>query len=110
MPFASIPQAEPVTSRDRRRIAIVVAVIVALIAGAAIWAAVRPGAYGASKDGCITVNLPSTMGGSLVHECGSRARAACADAYAGAGVGPRFFRPQCRLAGIAPPAGAALAR
>ena len=90
MPFASIPPAEPVTRRDKRNVVIVAAVIVALLAGVAIWAVVRPGAYGASRDGCITVNLPSTMGGSLVHECGSRARAACADAYAGAGAGPGF--------------------
>ena len=83
------------------------AVIVAILVGVAIWAAVRPGSYGASRDGCITVNLPSTMGGSLVHQCGPRARALCADAYAGTGVAPRLYRPQCRLAGITPPAGSA---
>ena len=79
------------------------AVIVAVLVGVGIWAAVRPGSYGASRDGCITVNLPSTMGGSLVHDCGSRARDLCADAYAGTGVAPRLFRPQCRLAGIPAP-------
>jgi hypothetical protein len=103
MPFASIPQAEPVTRSDKRRIIAVAAVIVAVLIGVGIYAAVRPGSYGASRDGCITVNLPSTMGGSLVHECGSKAAASCADAYAGTGLAPRLFRPQCRLAGIAAP-------
>jgi hypothetical protein len=103
MPFASIPPAEPVTRGDRRKILAVVALIVAVLAGIAIWAAVRPGSYDASRNGCITVNLPSTMGGSLVHDCGSRARDLCADAYAGTGVAPRLFRPQCRLAGIPAP-------
>ena len=107
MPFASIPPAEPVTRGDRRKILTVVVVIVAVLAGIGIWAAVRPGAYDASRNGCITVNLPSSMGGSLVHQCGSRARALCADAYAGTGVAPRLYRPQCRLAGISPPAGSA---
>jgi hypothetical protein len=107
MPFASIPQAEPVTHGDRRKIVVVVAVIVAILAGVAIFAAVRPGAYDASRNGCITVNLPSSMGGSLVHECGAEARSLCADAYAGTGIAPQLYRPQCRLAGITPPAGSA---
>jgi len=107
MPFASIPQAEPVTRRDRRIIWSIGAVIVAVLAGVGIWAAASPGSYGASRNGCITVNLPSTMGGSLVHACGSRAASLCSDAYAGAGVAPRLFRPQCRLAGIPAPSGAA---
>ncbi|HEY6479437.1 MAG TPA: hypothetical protein VIZ00_05375 [Streptosporangiaceae bacterium] len=106
MPFAAIPQAEPVTRRDKRIIAVIGAVIVAVLAGVGIWAAAAPGSYGASSNGCITVNLPSTMGGSLVHACGGRAASLCADAYAGTGLAPRLFRPQCRLAGIAAPSGA----
>ena len=106
MPFASIPQAEPVTRRDRRIIWSIGAVIVAVLAGVGIWAAASPGSYGASRNGCITVNLPSTMGGSLVHACGGKAVSLCADAYAGTGLAPRLVRPQCRLAGIPAPAGA----
>ena len=103
MPFASIPQAEPVTRRDKRIIMTIGAVIVVVLAGVGIWAAAAPGSYGASSHGCITVNLPSTMGGSLVHACGGKAARLCADAYAGTGLAPRLFRPQCRLAGIAAP-------
>jgi hypothetical protein len=103
MPFASIPQAEPATRRDRRGLVVVLALIVAVFAGVAIWAAVRPGAYGASRNGCVTVNVPSTTGGGLLHGCGSQAKAMCAAAYAGTGPAPGPIRQQCRLAGILPP-------
>jgi hypothetical protein len=103
MPFASIPQAEPVTRRDRRKMVIFGLVVLVIFVGVGVWAVVKPGDYGASRNGCITVNLPSTMGGSLVHGCGAQARTMCATAYTGAGVAPQLIRPQCRLAGISPP-------
>jgi hypothetical protein len=106
MPFASIPQAEQATSRDRRGLVIAVVVILAVFAGVAIWAAVRPGSYGASRNGCVTVNMPSTTGGALVHGCGAQARTMCANAYAGSGLAPGLTRQQCRLAGIRPSRGA----
>jgi predicted metal-binding membrane protein len=102
MPFASIPQAEPATRRDRRVLVVALAIIVAVAAGVAIWAAVRPGSYGASRDGCVTLNVPSSTGGGLLHGCGSQARTMCANAYAGTGVAPGAVRQQCRLAGISP--------
>jgi hypothetical protein len=103
MPFSSIPAAEPVTRRDRRRLAVVGVIVLAVFAGVGIWAAVRPGSYGASRDGCITVNMPSTTGGALVHGCGPTARSMCRSAYASTGTAARLTRQQCRLAGIAPP-------
>ncbi|HXZ66643.1 MAG TPA: hypothetical protein VEH05_18030 [Streptosporangiaceae bacterium] len=102
MPFARIPAAERATGRDKRRIAAVLAAVALLLAAVAIWATVRPGAYDVSRNGCITVNLPSSMGGSLLHECGTEARAACQQAYAGTDAISRLTRPQCRLAGIDP--------
>jgi hypothetical protein len=109
MPFASIPAAQPVTRRDRRKVIIIGVIVLAIFAGAGIWAAVRPGSYGASGHGCITVNVPSTTGGALLHGCGSRARTMCRTAYAGQGVAVRLTRQQCRVAGISPSAAASSA-
>lgn len=79
-----------------------VAAILLLLAAVAIWAAVRPGSYGSSKDGCITVTMPSSTGGALIHQCGAGARSLCKRAYAGTDKESMLTRPQCRLAGITP--------
>jgi hypothetical protein len=102
MPFASQPAAEQATARDKRRIAAVVAAILLVLAAVAVWAAVRPGTYGSSKDGCVTVTVPSSTGGALIHQCGAGARSLCKRAYAGIDKESLLARPQCRLAGITP--------
>jgi hypothetical protein len=102
MPFAAQPPAEEMTRHDKRRVAIVGVAVLLILAAVAVWAANRPGAYGGSRNGCITVTLPSTTGGALIHQCGSGARAACRRAYAGADTVSRLTRPQCRLAGLTP--------
>ena len=78
-----------------------------VIAATAVWAAFRPGSYGSSRDGCITVSLPSTTGGAVLHQCGSDARASCKLAFTGTDKISRLTRPQCRLAGLAPASTAA---
>lgn len=102
MPFASTPPAEPVTARDKRRIVAVIAAILLVVAAVAVWAAVRPGAYGASRDGCITVTIPSSTGGGLLHQCGQSAKSTCQRAFAGSDKLSLLTRPQCRQAGISP--------
>jgi hypothetical protein len=102
MPFSSIPAAQPVTRRDRRAMLLAGVVLLVVFAGVGIWAAVRPGAYGASQNGCITVNLPSSTGGALLHGCGQKARAMCRSAYAGTGTAARLTRAQCAQAGLKP--------
>jgi hypothetical protein len=102
MPFASMPAAEQVNRRDKVRIAAVVVAILLVLAAVAVWAAVRPGSYGSSKNGCITITLPSTTGGALVHQCGPAAKAMCQRAFSAADKVSLLTRPQCRLAGIAP--------
>jgi predicted metal-binding membrane protein len=102
MPFATIPAAEQATRRDRRVIVAVVAAIVLVIAGVATWAAIRPGSYDVSRNGCITVNLPGPMGGGIVHQCGSAARSTCQHAFAASDQTSRLYQVQCRLAGLKP--------
>jgi hypothetical protein len=102
MPFATLPAAEPVTGRDRRRIVAVLAAVVIMLAGVGVWAAVRPGSYGASGHGCITVTLPSSTGGALLHQCGHQAKTTCRHAFTATGRVAGLTRPQCRAAGLAP--------
>ena len=102
MPFAATPVAEQVTSRDKRLIVAVIAALLVGLAGVGIWAAIRPGSYGVSRNGCITVTLPSTTGGALMHQCGPAARATCRHAFASTGKVAALTRPQCRLAGLRP--------
>jgi hypothetical protein len=97
------------TRRDKRAVAIAGALIVVALAGIGAWAAVHPGSYGRSHDGCITVSMPSSTGGALLHQCGGPARATCGRAFAQQDKIALLTRPQCRLAGLAPssPAGSA---
>jgi hypothetical protein len=100
MPFASQPAPEQATLRDKRRILLVVAAVVLVVAGAAIWGVLRPGSYGPSADGCITVTLASSTGGSVLHQCGTAAKSTCKYAYAHSDRASVLTRAQCRLAGI----------
>jgi len=102
MPFATQPPAEPATRHDKRILAIAIVVILLVLVATAVWAAVRPGAYGSSRDGCITVTLASSTGGALIHDCGLQARSACKQAFAHDDRISLLTRPQCRLAGLAP--------
>lgn len=96
------PKPEPLTRRDKRVLAVAAAVVVAGLTAAGIWAAVSPGSYGQSRDGCVTVTAASTTGGALVHECGSAARAMCRSAFSHDDRLSLLTRPQCRLAGLSP--------
>jgi F0F1-type ATP synthase assembly protein I len=102
MPFATQPRAEQATPRDKRRILIVVAALVVIVAAVSIWATVRPGAYGSSGNGCVTVSMPSSTGGALIHDCGGAAKTLCKHAFTASDKISLLTRPQCRLAGLAP--------
>ena len=89
------------TRRDKRVMAVAGAIIVALLGGVGAWAASNPGSYGRSHDGCITVSMPSSTGGALMHQCGAGARATCRGAFGQHDKIALLTRPQCRLAGLA---------
>jgi hypothetical protein len=96
------PKPEPLTRRDRRGIALVGALIVAGLVGLGIWAAVKPGGYGQSRNGCVTVSAASSTGGALLHACGAKAVAMCQAAFTHQDKLSLLTRPQCRLAGLGP--------
>jgi hypothetical protein len=96
------PAAQPLTRRDWLGIAVAGAVVLAGFGGAGIWAAVQPGGYGRSHDGCVTVSAASSAGGALLHECGSGAVRLCGNAFAHDDKLALLTRPQCRLAGLGP--------
>jgi hypothetical protein len=96
------PKPEALTRRDKRGIALVGALIVAGLVGLGIWAAVNPGGYGQSRNGCVTVSAASSTGGALLHACGARAVAMCQAAFRHQDQLSLLTRPQCRLAGLGP--------
>jgi hypothetical protein len=96
------PEPEPLTRRDKRGLAIVGALLLVVAVGIGIWVAVRPGQYGSSRNGCITVTEPSSTGGALIHACGSSAEAMCRSAFRHGDKLSLLTRTQCRLAGLGP--------
>ncbi len=96
------PRAEALTRRDKRGIAIVAGVVLAVFVGLGVWAAVDPGGYGRSHNGCVTVDAASSTGGGLLHACGPSAVAMCRAAFQHDDKLSLLTRPQCRLAGLVP--------
>jgi len=104
MPFASQPTAQSLTSRGKRRLLLIGGIVAAVLVAGVAWAAISSGGYDSSRAGCVTVNVPSSMGGSLLHACGTRAKGLCRDAFARSDKISLLTRPQCRVAGLAPAA------
>jgi len=59
-------------------------VVLAAAISLGIWSAVGSDQYGKSANGCVNFNIPNTMGGALIHYCGSQAVDYCRTAYAAA--------------------------
>src|ERR1017187_9661901 len=93
---------EPLTRRDRLGMAAVGLLVLAAFVGVGIWSVVRPGGYGRSHAGCVTVSAASSTGGALIHECGAGAVTLCRSAFAHGDKLSMLTRPQCRLAGLGP--------
>jgi hypothetical protein len=104
MPFASQPSAQPLTRLGKRRLVLIGVILVAALTAGIAWAAISSGSYDSSRAGCVTVTVPSTTGGALLHRCGAGARAMCRDAFTHSDRFSLLARPQCRLAGLAPKA------
>ena len=90
--------------RLSRRGKVIVFSLLGVVAAAAIalgiWSAVGSDQYGKSANGCVNFTIPNTMGGALIHYCGSQAAAYCRAAYASSDKLSLLGRPQCEQAGL----------
>jgi hypothetical protein len=77
-----------------------IGVVLAAAISLGIWSAVGSDRYGSSANGCVNFNVPNTMGGFLVHYCGSQAVDYCRAAYASPDKLSLVARPQCEQAGL----------
>jgi hypothetical protein len=93
------PPATPVRG-DKRRLVVIVLAIGLILAAVAAWSAAHPGAYGQSRAGCVSVTIPSSTGGALLHQCGTRARVTCRGAFRRPDRLAVLIRPACRQAGL----------
>jgi hypothetical protein len=75
-------------------------VVLAAAISLGIWSAVGSDQYGSSANGCVNFNIPNTMGGALIHYCGSQAVDYCRLAYASPDKLSLLARPQCEQAGL----------
>ena len=92
----------PLSRRQKRVMAALGALLIAAIAGVSVWAVSHPGSYDRSHAGCVSINLPSSTGGAIAHQCGAAARAMCQDAFTRHDENALAIQRQCRLAGIGP--------
>lgn len=91
---------EALTSGQKRVFVMVSVVLAALATGVGIWAAITPGTYGRSGNGCVNVVVPSTTGGGILHKCGADAQALCKDALTRHDRLGRLTQAECVKAGF----------
>ena len=107
------PSAGHLSPRQKRAFAIIGVLLVLIFAGLGTWAALASDSYSSSGHGCVNVTVPSSTGGAVLHYCGSAARSFCQKSSQSQDQISLRARPQCVLAGLAPPsapASASLAR
>lgn len=97
--------ATPLSRRQGRTMAAVIALLLALVIAAIVIASVGSQTQ-PSAHGCVNVVVPSSMGAAQQHQCGTAAREWCASLAGSSSVEARRVLPECRRAGI-PTAGPA---
>jgi len=98
------PRAVRISPRHKRIFAVAVVVVVVLFGGLAAWGATAHDTYGTSAHGCVSVTVPNSTGGAVLHYCGSRAQAFCQASFRSGDQVSLRVRPQCVLAGLGPSA------
>lgn len=92
---------QPLTRMQRWVLA---AVLIAVAAGSAL-AITQAASAPASRNGCVNLVVPGSMGGGVLSDCGAAARRWCASEYSHSDRLAKLAAVQCRLAGIDPQAG-----
>jgi hypothetical protein len=98
----TMPRAGGLTARRKRVFGIAAVLVVVLFGGLAAWGAMAHDTYGTSAHGCVSVTVPNSTGGAVLHHCGPRARAFCSASFVNNDQISLLARPQCRLAGLGP--------
>ena len=93
-----------ISARQKRIFAVAAVVVVVLFGGLAAWGATAHDTYGTSAHGCVSVTVPNSTGGAVLHYCGSRAQAFCQASFGSGDPVSLLARPQCTLAGLSPSA------
>jgi hypothetical protein len=96
------PGAVRISPRQKRLFAVAAVVVIVLFGGLAAWGATAHDTYGTSGHGCVSVTVPNSTGGAVLHYCGPRARSFCRAAFRSRDQVSLRARPQCVLAGLSP--------
>jgi hypothetical protein len=88
------------TPRGKRIVYLVVALLVAAGVAIGVWSAVSGDPLATSANGCVSVTVPSTTGGGILHYCGTQAKSFCRDSFAQSDPVSLAARTQCDKAGL----------
>ena len=69
----TMPRAGRLTARQKRVSGIAAVLVVVLFGGLAAWGAMARDSYGTSAHGCVSVTVPNSTGGAVLHHCGAPA-------------------------------------
>jgi len=94
--------ATPMPPRQKRLLIIICAIVAATAIGGGIYGAVSSDSLQTSSNGCISLNIPGSIGGQMLHECGSQAKTTCRVAYAHSDAVSLAERTACQQAGLPP--------
>ena len=92
--------AASLTPRGKRIVYLVVALVVAAGVAIGVWSALSHDPLATSANGCVSVTVPSSTGGGLIHYCGAQAKTFCRYSYANFDSISLAARTQCDLAGL----------
>src|SRR5437667_12800316 len=98
------PRAVSISPRQKRIFAVAAVLVVVLFGGLAAWGATTHDTYGTSRHGCVSVTVPNSTGGAVLHNCGSRAQSFYQASFSARDQASLRARPLCVLAGLRPSA------